>query len=307
MEKQDKILLTGSGGLIGSRLKTLLLEQGYQNLLAPRSSELDLRNQDAVETYMSFHRPKFVLHLAAIVGGIHANANMPAQFVYDNTVMHANLIEAARKFGVHKFLLCGSAYIYPEFSPQPITEAEFLNGPIEITKIAYAAAKINGIVMAQSYKKQYDFNVIIPMPTNTYGIGDNFTPEGSHVIPALMSRLHEAKISGSDEIFLWGSGQQLREFIYADDLADALIFLMLNYNSPELVNIGGSEEITIIDLARKIANIVGYKGKITADTSKPDGVARKCLDCSKLSSLGWQPKTSLDEGLKKMYQYHFGS
>ncbi len=298
------ILVTGSSGLVGSSLVRQLQSQNYQ-LLTPTHKELDLCNQLAVMNFFEKHKPDYVFHLAAIVGGIHANNTYPAKFIYENTMMHSNVIHAAHVHQVKKILFPGSACTYPKLSPQPVKEISFLDGLIEPTNLAYAVAKINGVIMAQAYAKEHQMNVAIPMPTNAYGIGDNFDPNASHVIPGLMKRFHEAKINQLDEVTLWGSGTPLREFIYVDDLADALIFLMQQYHSTDLINVGTMQEISIASLAHEIANVVGFKGNIQLDTTKPDGAPRKCLDSSHLFSLGWQPKVTLNDGLEKMYQHHF--
>jgi GDP-L-fucose synthase len=230
----------------------------------------------------------------------------PAQFIYDNTVMQTNVFASAYKSGVKKLLFPGSACTYPKWAPQPVKEGEFMNGPVEPTNIAYAAAKINGIIMAQSFAREYKMNIIIPMLTNTYGVGDNFSPESSHVIPALMKRFHEARAGNLPEVVLWGSGNPLREFIYVDDAADAFIFLMQKYDSYDTVNAGSMQEISVKSLAELIAKVVGYSGNITLDASKPDGAPRKILDSGKLFALGWKPKVSLEEGLRQMYKKHFG-
>ncbi len=305
MNHNKKILITGHSGMVGSALVRLLTQRHYHALLTPSHTELDLRDQAKVMAYFKKHSPDYVFHLAAIVGGIHANATYPAQFIYDNTQMHCNIIEAAARFKVTKLLFPGSACTYPKLAPQPIKEDGFLNGLIETTNIAYAAAKINGIIMCQAYARQHQLNAIVPMPTNAYGIHDNFNPEESHVVPALMRRLHEAKTQNLPEIILWGTGTPLREFIYSDDLADGLIFLMENYNSPEIINIGTMQEVSMIDLVHQLADIVQFKGKIVLDTTKPDGAPRKCLDSTRLFSLGWKPTVSLKIGLQKMYAHHF--
>ncbi len=304
MTNKSIVLVTGSTGMVGSALLRRLRSENV-HLLHPTHSELDLCNQSAVSAYFAKHKPNYVFHLAAIVGGIHANNTYPAKFIYDNTQMHCNIIQAAHEHGAKKLLFPGSACTYPKFAPQPIQEASFLDGQIEPTNIAYAAAKINGIVMCQSYVRQYQMNAIVPMPTNAYGVGDNFDPNASHVIPALMKRFHDAKINNLSEVVLWGSGKPLREFIYVDDLADALIFLMHNYDSANIINVGTMQETSIIELAHKIAEIVGYQGNISLDTSKPDGAPRKCLDSNPLFALGWKPKVSLHEGLTRMYAHHF--
>lgn len=302
MQRTSKILVTGSTGLIGSALVRHLTAEGFTHLLTPSHTTLDLTDQHSVEIYFAMYQPEYVFHLAALVGGIKANNALPAHFIYNNTQMHTNVIHFAHKYGVKKCMIPGSSCTYPKFAPQPISETAFLTGAIEPTNLAYAAAKINAIVMAQSYAKQYGFNVIIPMPTNAYGIGDNFDPDGGHVIPALIRRFHEAKLANRDEVIIWGSGTPLREFINADDLASALFFLMVHYNSTDIINIGTRQEISIAELAQKIATVIGYRGRITMDTSKPDGAPRKCLNSERLFTLGWKPRVSLESGLQQMYQ-----
>lgn len=303
MKKNSKILVTGSGGMVGSSLAKNLSNLGYSNLILPQKKDLDLRNQFEVENFFKEQNPEYVFHLAAIVGGIHANNSYPAKFIYDNTQMHLNVIESSNKIGVKKLLFPGSACTYPKLASQPISEESFLSGLLEPTNLAYAVAKINGIVTAQSYSKQFGLNVVLPMPTNAYGVGDNFDIENSHVIPALIRRFYNAKIKNEKEILIWGSGNAMREFIYVEDLADGLIFLMLNYNDSKIVNIGSMQEISIKDLAFKIAKIVNYEGQIKFDISKPDGMPRKCLNSSKIHELGWKAKVSIDEGLEKTFLY----
>lgn len=310
MEKTSPILITGASGMIGSALKRILIGRGFTRILAPTHAELELRDQWGVFDYFQKFKPEYVFHLAARVGGIHANSTYPGQFIYDNTAMQANVLEAARRSlgqdgAVKKLLFPGSACTYPKFAPQPVKEEEFLNGLIEPTNLPYAAAKINGLVMAQAYAREYGLSVVLPMPTNTYGVGDNFDPKASHVIPALMKRFHEAKQNGSKEEVLWGTGSPLREFVYVDDVADAMLFLIEKQEDSSLVNLGSMEEISIRDLAGKVAQTVGYEGKITTDPEKPDGAPRKMLDSTRLFALGWRPSVSLEEGLKRMYQHHF--
>ncbi|MBA3660172.1 MAG: GDP-L-fucose synthase [Gammaproteobacteria bacterium] len=305
MQPNSKILITGASGMVGSALVRAFTPLAY-HLFTPTHAELDLRNQNRVLSYFEKNKFDYVFHLAAIVGGIHANHHFPAKFIYDNTLMQSNVIHSAFECGVKKLMLPGSACTYPKLAEQPIKETAFLDGKIEPTNIAYAAAKINGIVMAQSFAREHQFNVITPMPTNAYGVGDNFDPQASHVIPALMKRFHDAKTAKLAQVTLWGSGTPLREFIYVDDLADALIFLMQEYDSYELINVGTMQEIAIFELAKAIATIVGFEGEIELDPSKPDGAPRKCLDSSPLFTLGWQPRTDLLEGLTQMYRYHFG-
>jgi len=304
MNINDTILITGSTGMVGGAVVRLLKSRQHK-ILTPTHQELDLRDQTKVMEYFEKHRPAYVMHLAAIVGGIHANNTYPAKFIYDNTQMHCNVIHAAHHYSVKKLLFPGSACTYPKLAPQPIREQSFLEGQIEPTNLAYAAAKINGIVMCQAYQREHGLNVVIPMPTNAYGVGDNFDPNASHVIPALMQRFHQAALSHQNEVVLWGSGKPLREFIYVDDLANALLFLMESYHSSDIINVGTMQEISIFDLACTIAEIVGFTGKISVDTSKPDGAPRKCLDSSQLFSLGWKPTISLHDGLTMMYQHHF--
>lgn len=304
MQKACKILITGAGGMIGSALARLLHARGFTQLLTPSHEELELRDQKAVFIYFEKYRPEFVFHLAARVGGIHANSHFPGQFLYDNTQMQLNVMEAARHVGVKALLFPGSACTYP-LSDHPIKESEFLTGKIEPTNLAYAAAKINGIVMAGAYAEEYGMRVIVPMPANAYGIGDNFASETSHVIPALMQRFHDAKEKRLPEVVIWGSGKPLREFIYADDVADAFLFLMEHGENYLMINVGSGEEISICDLAKSIVEVVGYTGRIAFDPSKPDGVARKTLDSGRLFALGWNPKVALKEGLLRMYQHHF--
>jgi GDP-L-fucose synthase len=304
MKKNAKILITGSSGMVGGALLKQL-QSFTATLLTPTHQELDVCDQSKVMAYFAKHQPQYVFHLAAIVGGIHANNTYPAKFIYDNTQMHCNVIHAAHTYGVEKLLFPGSACTYPKLAPQPITENQFLNGMIEPTNLAYAAAKINGIVMCQAYAREHQLRVIIPMPTNSYGVGDNFNPHASHVIPGLMQRFHQAKIDNSNEVVLWGSGTPIREFIYVDDLADAMIFLMENDTSADIINVGTMQEISIAELAGEIATVVGFTGKISLDTAKPDGAPRKCLDSARLFALGWRPKIMLQEGLQRMYQHHY--
>jgi GDP-L-fucose synthase len=305
MWDKSKILITGGSGMIGSSLVRALQTLGADQLLTPTHQDLDLLNQKNVENYFAEFRPDYVFHIAAIVGGIAANNNFPARFLYENTQMQCNVIQAAFKNQVRKLLFPGTACTYPKFASQPIKEDAILTGMVEPTNLAYSVAKINGIVMCQSYAKQYGFKAITPLPTNAYGIGDNFDPSASHVIPALMRRFHEAKLNAYETVTLWGTGTPLREFIYVDDLADALLFLMQHYDSPNLINVGTMQEISIANLAQEIAKIVGFVGEIVMDATKPDGPPRKCLDSSRLFELGWRPKVSLTEGLRCMYEHHF--
>lgn len=305
MKKNSTILITGASGMIGAGLVRCLADAGYDNLLTPSHAELELRDQASTRNYFIDHAPEYVFHLAARVGGIHANNERPAEFIYENTQIQCNVFLAANEAGVKKLLFPGSACTYPKMALQPVTPDALLTGPIEPTNLAYGMAKANGIVMAQSFAKQYGLSCIVPMPTNTYGVGDNFDPKASHVIPALMTRFHEAKEAGDDSVTIWGSGEPLREFIYVDDVARAFIFLMESYDSAEVINVGTEDEITILELAKLIAEVVGYGGEILTDPSKPDGAPRKCLDSSALRELGWKPDIGLKQGLLKMHAEHF--
>lgn len=289
MEKQSKILITGASGLIGSALVRLLRDEGYENFLIPTRWDMDCRFDVDVQNYFFQSKPEYVFHLAARVGGIQENDNYSARFIYENTAMHCNIFEACREFSIKKLLFPGSACAYPALD-RPIKESDFLQGPPEPTNLAYAVAKQNGIVMAQSYAKQYDMKVVLPMVTNAYGPGDR----SSHVIPMMVEKFKKMK-----PIF-WGTGKPLREFIHADDVATAFLFLMLNYESSEIINVGTEEEITIRGLANKIYNLVNKSILPIFDDSKLDGVARKVLDSSKLRALGWGPKITLDEGLRSV-------
>lgn len=291
MQKQDQILVTGASGLIGSALVRLLKNEGYENLLTPTSDEIDCRLSEDVDDYFLAENPDYVFHLAAHVGGIQENNNNPAQFIYSNTVMQCVIFNACRFTGVKKLLFPGSACAYPVLN-RPIRESDFLGGPVESTNLAYAVAKQNGIVMAQSFAKQYGMNVVLPMVANAYGIGDN----SSHVIPDFIKTFR----SEDSDAILWGTGSVLREFIYADDVASAFLFLMENYNSSEVINVGTMEEISIINLAKMIANLFGYSRRISTNSEKPDGVSRKLLDSSKIYAMGWKPKVSLKEGLRRV-------
>jgi GDP-L-fucose synthase len=305
MKKTSRILVTGGSGLIGSAVLRILVQNGFTNILAPTHSDLNLLRQESVHLYFDKNKPEYVFHLAAKVGGIYANAKFPANFIYQNTIMQANIFEAAYHFNVQKLLFPGSACTYPKLAPQPIQENQLGTGPIEVTNIAYGLAKLNGIIMAKSYFTQYGLPCIVPMPTNTFGIGDNFDPAYSHVIPALMLRIHEAMQRDDHEVIIWGTGSPLREFIYSDDVARAFIFLMQEYNVNEHINVGTMEEISIRDLAMMICNITGYKGRIRFDETKPDGAPRKILDSSNLFQMGWKPLTSLRNGLIAMHKHHF--
>ncbi len=301
MNYQSKIYLPGHTGLVGSALKRNLEGQGYENLICKTKEELDLMDEEAVGEFFEKEKPEYVFLAAAKVGGIKANNDYPAEFIYQNLKIQNNIIHQAYKSGVKKLLFLGSSCIYPRECPQPIKEEYLMTGPLEQTNEPYAIAKIAGIKMCQAYNRQYGTKFISVMPTNLYGPNDNFDPETSHVLPALIRRFHEAKENNQKEVVIWGTGKPKREFLYVDDLADACIFLMNNYQDNEIVNIGTGEDLSIKELAEKIKDITGFQGEIIHDTAKPDGTPRKLLDVSKLHNLGWQHKTDLKEGIKKTY------
>lgn len=301
MDKSAKIYVAGHRGMVGGAITRNLNKQGYQNLVFRTSSELDLRSQGAVHDFFDTEKPDYVFLAAAKVGGIVANNTYRADFLYDNLIMEANIIHAAHVNGVKKLLFLGSSCIYPKLAPQPLKEEYLLTGLLEPTNEPYAIAKIAGIKLCEAYRDQYGANFISAMPTNLYGVGDNYHPQNSHVLPALIRRFHEAKENGLPGVTIWGTGKPLREFLYADDLAEACIFLMENYDGKELVNVGTGEDLTIADLATLIKDIVGYEGTITFDTAKPDGTPRKLMDVSKLHSLGWKHYTSLRQGIEQAY------
>ena len=305
MEKDSKIYIAGHRGLVGSALVRRLTEPGYMNLIVRTHAELDLTRQTEVEDFFKREHPEYVFLAAAKVGGILANNTYPAEFIYSNIVVQSNVIHSSYLFGVKKVLFLGSSCIYPRDCPQPMKEDYLLSGYLEPTNEPYAIAKIAGIKMCQAYNRQYGANFISVMPTNLYGPNDNFDIQNAHVLPALIRKFHEAKVAGQKEVVVWGTGSPRREFLYIDDLADACIFLMNNYNnSPEIINIGVGKDISIRELALMVKEIVDYNGEIVFDTSKPDGTPRKLLDVSKLSSLGWQAKTGLREGIKRTYQWY---
>lgn len=299
MLKNAKIYVAGSNGMVGSAIVRALKANGYLNIIAKSSNELDLKNQQAVRDFFTIEKPEYVFLAAAKVGGIHANNTYPATFIYDNIMIQSNIIHASYESNVKKLLFLGSSCIYPKMAPQPLKEAYLLTGSLESTNEAYAIAKIAGLKMCQFYKQQYGCNFISAMPTNLFGINDNFNLENSHVLPALLRKFIEAKQNNHNEVSIWGSGSPMREFLYVDDLADACLFLMNNYNDIETLNIGSGEEISIKELAKTIMKIVGFEGNLIFDTSKPDGTPRKLLDVSKVNSLGWKHKVSLEEGINR--------
>ncbi|KAH9324478.1 hypothetical protein KI387_004656, partial [Taxus chinensis] len=290
MDKLVKIFVAGHRGLVGSAIVRKLRELGFENLVLKTHKDLDLTRQADVEKFFSDEKPKYVIVAAAKVGGIHANNTYPADFIAINLQIQTNVIDASYRNGVKKLLFLGSSCIYPKFAPQPITEDALLTGPLEPTNEWYAIAKIAGIKMCQAYRLQYKWDAISGMPTNLYGPNDNFHPENSHVLPALMRRFHEAKVSEAKEVVVWGTGSPLREFLHVDDVADAVIFLMNNYSDFPHVNIGSGVEVTIKQLAELVKEVVGFEGELKWDSTKPDGTPRKLMDSSRLASLGWKAK-----------------
>ncbi len=305
MNKAGKVFIAGHRGMVGGALVRKWTNQGHQHLLLKSSKELDLRNQEAVNSFFEKERPDYVLLAAAKVGGIVANNTFRAEFLYDNLMIEANLIHAAYRNGTKKLLYLGSSCIYPKMAPQPLKEEYLLTGPLEETNEPYAIAKIAGIKLCETYRDQYGCDFISVMPTNLYGPGDNYDLNTSHVLPALLRKFHEAKEKGALEVVLWGTGQPKREFMHVDDLADACYFLMENYNQKELVNIGVGEDLSIMELAQMIKEITGFDGKIVHDFSKPDGTPRKIMDVSRLTEMGWRAKINLKEGITSVYRDQF--
>ncbi len=303
MEKESKIYVAGSRGMVGSAIVRKLKAEGYKNIVTKSSKDLDLRSQQAVKDFFTAERPTHVFLAAAKVGGIMANNTYRAEFLYDNLMIETNIIHLAYQNGVEKLMFLGSSCIYPKLAPQPLKEDYLLTGLLESTNEPYAIAKIAGIKLCESYRDQYGANFISAMPTNLYGQGDNYNLQNSHVIPAMLRKFHVGKQTEADFVEIWGSGTPLREFMYVDDLADACYFLMENYNDKLFVNMGTGDEVTIKELALTIKDVVGFEGDIRFDTSKPDGTPRKLMDSSKIHNLGWKHRTSLKEGLAKAYQF----
>ncbi|HWG18406.1 MAG TPA: GDP-L-fucose synthase [Acidobacteriaceae bacterium] len=313
MEKSSRIFVAGHGGLVGSAIHRALERAGHTSLITRTRPELDLLDSHAVEAFFAQERPEFVFMAAAKVGGILANNNYPADFIRDNLILQTNVIEAARRAGVKRLLFLGSSCIYPRLCPQPIKEEYLLTGPLEPTNRPYAIAKIAGIEMCWSYNRQYGTRYLAAMPTNLYGPGDNFDLSNSHVLPALIRKTAEAIASGAKEVAVWGTGTPRRELLYSDDLADACLFLMnldeTRYGSllvedlPPLINIGAGEDVTIRELAETVANVLGFKGRLVFDTTKPDGTPRKVLDVSRLHALGWHHTTQLEDGIRKTVEW----
>ncbi|MCG8380131.1 MAG: GDP-L-fucose synthase [Proteobacteria bacterium] len=304
MDAGAKIYIAGHNGLAGSAIKQKMEENGYNNLIFRTSRELDLRVQEDVDSFFKEENPEYVIIAAARVGGINANNSFPADFISDNLKIQTNVIDAAYRNGTNKLLFLGSTCIYPRECPQPIKEEYLLTGPLEETNQWYAVAKIAGIKLCQAYRRQYGFNAVAVMPTNLYGPNDNFDLKTSHVLPALIRKFHEAKVDDSPEVTVWGSGKPRREFLYIEDFANAILFLLKHYDDEEIINVGVGEDITIADLATLIADVIGYKGSITYDPGMPDGTPRKLTDVSKLHSLGWQAGTSLRDGITKTYNWY---
>lgn len=306
MNKQSKIYVAGHKGMVGSAIVRNLKERGFQNIIGRTSKELDLINQTEVDEFFKIERPEFVFLAAAKVGGIQANSTFPAEFIYNNLMIEANIIHSAYKYGVKKLLFLGSSCIYPKMAEQPIKEEYLLSDLLEPTNEAYAIAKIAGIELCKFYRRQYGCDFISAMPTNLYGINDNFDLETSHVMPALIRKIHNAKMSNEEKVVMWGSGKPRREFLYVDDLADACVHLMENYSEELHINVGTGEDIEIRELVSIIKEVVGYEGEIVNDFTKPDGTPRKLLDVSLLESTGWKYNTKLKEGISKVYEWYKG-
>ncbi|OEU79493.1 MAG: GDP-fucose synthetase [Desulfobacterales bacterium C00003060] len=304
MELDSKIFVAGHRGLVGSAICLRLKKKGYTNIIRRTHIELDLERQAQVESFFQEQRPDYVFLGAAKVGGIWANNSFPAEFIYSNIMVQTNVIHSAYRTGVKKLLFLGSSCIYPKHCPQPMKEEYLLTDTLEPTNEPYAVAKIAGIKMCQSYNRQYDTNFISVMPTNLYGPNDNFDLETSHVIPALIRKFHEAKVKSYPSVTIWGTGIPKREFLHVDDLADACIFLVNHYDESDIINVGWGEDISIAEFALSVKDIVGYPGNIEYDTEKPDGTPRKVLDVSRLRGLGWKPKISLEEGIRKTYEWY---
>jgi GDP-L-fucose synthase len=305
MEKENKIYIAGHRGMVGSAIVRKLEKEGYRNLVVRTSDELDLVNQQAVESFFKEEKPDYVFLAAARVGGIMANNSFRGEFIYDNLMIQNNIIHQAYRNNVKKLLFLGSSCIYPKLAPQPLKEEYLLTGPLEYTNEPYAIAKITGIKLCDAYRHQYGCNFISVMPTNLYGPNDHYDLNKSHVLPALVRKIHEAKQNGNKEVIVWGTGTPRREFMHVSDCAEACYFLMESYNEPGLINIGVGEDISIADLAKLISEIIGYKGNIVYDHTKPDGTPRKLMDVSKLHSLGWKATMPLREGIESVYHEQF--
>jgi GDP-L-fucose synthase len=303
MEPSSRIFVAGHRGLVGSAIVRRLEAEGAAQLLLRTRAELDLADQAAVQAFMAAERPEYVILAAARVGGIGANSRYPAEFIYENLAVQTNVIHAAWRSGARKLCFLGSSCVYPKLAPQPISEDYLLTGPLEPTNEWYAIAKIAGLKMCQAYRRQHGFDAIGVMPTNLYGPGDNFHPDDSHVLPALIRRFHEAKLGGTAEVVIWGTGTPRREFLHVDDFADAVVHLMRTYSAEAIVNVGTGSDMTVLDLARLVADVVGYGGRIATDPGKPDGTPRKVLDVSRLTALGWGPRIPLRDGVEQTYRW----
>ena len=302
MNFEDKIYIAGHNGLVGSAITRLLQKKGYANLVTKSSSQLDLREHGPVKDFFEKEKPGYVFLAAAKVGGIMANNTYPAEFIYDNLCIQNNIIHEAYRNGVKKLLFLGSSCIYPKYAEQPIKEESLLTGFLEPTNDAYAIAKIAGIKMCQAYHKQYGCNFISAMPTNLYGMNDNYDLQNSHVLPALIRKFHEAKVNNEKAVTVWGTGNPKREFLYVDDAAEACYFLMKNYDEPDIINVGSGKDDSIAHLAATVKNITHYQGALEFDTSKPDGTMRKVMDVHKINALGWHPSVTLEEGIRRTYE-----
>lgn len=304
IDPNAKIYVTGHRGLVGSAILRALQEAGHRNLITATRSELDLRDQPAVNRFMQQHQPEFLIHAAGKVGGIHANATQPAEFLYDNLMLHATVLHAAWEFGVSRLLYLGSSCIYPRDCPQPIREEYMLTGPLEKTNDAYAIAKIAGVMSCQAYRRQYGCRFVSAMPTNLYGPHDNFDLENSHLLPALIRKFHEAKIAGRPEVSIWGTGKVRRELMHVDDLARGCLFVLAHYDDERPINIGTGEDATILQIATAVQQVVYPEARMVFDTSKPDGTPRKQLDVSRLHDLGWRHTIGLKQGIESTYQWY---
>jgi len=307
LEPDSRIWVAGHRGLVGSAIVRRLQAEGASNLLLRTHAQLDLTDQHAVDDFVAGEKPEYVFLAAAKVGGIHANDAYPAEFIRDNVAIQTNVIHSAWRHGTKKLCFLGSSCIYPKLAPQPLKEESLLTGPLEPTNEWYAVAKIAGIKMCQAYRRQYRFDAISLMPTNLYGPGDNFHPENSHVLPALIRRFHEAKERGDASVTIWGTGTPRREFLHVDDLADAALFLMQNHSGEQFLNVGTGTDLSIIELARLVAEVVGFEGSIVTDPSKPDGTPRKLLDVSRLEAMGWKARIGLREGVAGAYAWYLGN
>jgi len=303
MKQSDKIYIAGHSGLVGSAIVRLLTARGFTNLVTRSRAEVDLRDERAVRDFFAGERPEVVVLAAAKVGGIKANIDAPVEFLIENLQIQNNVVRAAHEAGARKLLFLGSSCIYPKFAPQPIPESALLSGPLEPTNEAYAIAKIAGVKLCQAFAREYGANFISVMPTNLYGPGDNFDLETSHALAALLRKAHEAKMGGAGEMIVWGTGEPRREFLHVDDLAAAVLFLLEKYDSPEIINVGCGEDISIRELAELICDVVGFRGELKWDRSKPDGTPRKLLDISRIKKLGWQPIISLRNGVARLYEW----